>query len=73
MRVRRSISNAGLRIAEEDLPMIERRLYYLQTRLDATPRGMPSPSSTDERHRPLGGRIHRLLGGRRVESAAGTR
>jgi len=52
--------------------MIERRLYYLQTRLDATPRGVPS-SGVEERHRLLGGRIHRILGGRRVESAGGAR
>jgi hypothetical protein len=44
--------------------MIERRLYYLQTRLDATPRSVPS-AGTHDRDRLLGGRIHRLLGHRR--------
>jgi len=44
--------------------MIERRLYYLQTRLDATPRGGRS-GGTDDGHRHLGGRIHRLFAGHR--------
>ena len=52
--------------------MIERRLFYLQTRLDATPRDH-RPNGTDG-HPHLGGRIHRLLSGhRRTTSAGGAR
>jgi hypothetical protein len=53
--------------------MIERRLFYLQTRMDATPRGHRTTSSTDG-HGHLGGRIHRLItGGRRAVTAGGSR
>jgi hypothetical protein len=53
--------------------MIERRLYYLQTRLDAVPRGDRSVGPEESRP-PLGGRIHRLLTGhRRAGNAGGAR
>ena len=52
--------------------MIERRHYYLQTRLDATPRAVRSPR-TDGGHLHLGGRIHRLLTGHRRGANPGAR
>jgi hypothetical protein len=61
------------RISKEDLPMIERRLFYLQTRLDATPRPH-RPEGTAEGQAHLGGRIHRLITGhRRTTNAGGAR
>lgn len=50
--------------------MIERRLFYLQTRLDATPRDH-RPNGTSDGHAHLGGRIHRLLSGHRRTTGAG--
>jgi len=57
--------------------MIERRLFYLQTRLDAAPRGHRADGTVDvaaEGHQHLGGRIHRLITGhRRTTNAGGVR
>lgn len=50
--------------------MIERRLFYLQTRLDATPRAQRT-EGTAEGHPHLGGRIHRLITERRRTTNAG--
>lgn len=54
--------------------MIERRLFYLQTRLDATPRSLPTAAPGGVPTQP-GSRIFRLIGtGRRaIHSAAGSR
>ncbi len=53
--------------------MIERRLYYLQTRLDATPRGHRTEGTPSGAVHPSG-RIHRLLTGhRRTANAGGAR
>lgn len=52
--------------------MIERRLFYLQTRLDSSPRGTGTRTGgPGEPHEHLGGRIHRLVTGQRRSPNAG--
>jgi hypothetical protein len=53
--------------------MIERRLFYLQTRLDAAPRVTRDDRAPERRPFP-GTRVYRLLGGqRRADGIGGAR